>query len=111
MTQNEMAKIIGLEQESKGVEIDTYKGVELTKLHSTHPYWSNYVKLRIIRDVEREQQQLQEISKHPFLKKYYFGDLIPLKDILEKHRKQFKKIIGAYDTLGHRATTPCGNLL
>lgn len=88
-----------------------YDGMHCTELPSSHPYWSNYVKVRLIRDIERIEQQLLESKKDTHKKKVYFGIQANFLEIEGLIRGMKTKIYGANNLIGYVNTLPCGTEL
>ena len=83
-------------------------GKEDWELPSSHPYWSNYVKVSLCVAMLVKLNNVEICLKNPFHKKIIFGKLAQLSDIKAEALKQLEKCYGAQNKIGEPLTYPSG---
>lgn len=87
------------------------KGVRPGDLSSFHPYWENYVKLRVIYECFRMQEKLDNVKDNDYLFCREFSKNTTPETVQNRINKRLSDCFGAVNSLVYKCKMPCGKEL
>jgi hypothetical protein len=91
--------------------IEIEKGVKDWQLPSTHPYWSNYVKVRRIRELFIMKSKYEAVKHDLRLFQMEFSKNKTPERVEYEIEKGFKSCYGAYNHINHKLKLPSRQLI